>query len=140
MGKEFWISFVVVFVVYAILAFVVHGLILSSWYMQQTDIWFTAEEARGMYWHFIAELVFAFLFTMIYSKGYEANKGGAGQGFRYGLLMGLIIYLPMQLTYLAVMKVPGKFLAIQGILELAIVVICGAVLGALYKPEPKPGM
>jgi hypothetical protein len=56
------------------------------------------------------------------------------------MLMGLIIYLPMQLTYLAVMKVPGKFLAIQGILELAIVVICGVALGALYKPEPKPGM
>jgi len=141
MGSKFWLAVIVVFIVFAILQFVVHGGILSKLYMENSHLFKDAAVQKKMiFWHLISQLIFAFLFCFIYSKGFEPNKGFAGQGFRYGIYLGLIVCLPLAITHYAVLAAPGKMLALQGILNFITVVIVGIILGAIYKPGPKPAM
>lgn len=140
MGRRFWLAVVIIFVVFAVLQFIVHGTLLSGWYEKTSHLWKPEDQMRSrMFWHFISQLVFAFLFCCIYSKGFEQGKGFVSQGFRYGVYIGLIIYLPLQIFYYVVLNIPsGWFLGWQGFYNFLSVVICGIVLGAIYKPAPKP--
>ncbi|OGC77617.1 MAG: hypothetical protein A2Z27_03055 [candidate division Zixibacteria bacterium RBG_16_50_21] len=138
MGGKFWLAVVVVFIVFGALQFIAHGVLLSDTYAQTTHLW--KEEAvqqKMFFWHLISEFIFAFLFCFIYMKGFEPNKGYIGQGFRYSIYAGLLVYLPISITHYAVLAAPGKMLAMQGIYNLITVLISGLVLGAIYKPAPK---
>ena len=135
-NKKFWISVVVIFFVYGILQFVIHGGLLQKAYMATAHLW--NEEAMmksRIYGHFLADFFFALLFCFIYVKGYEPNKAGAAQGIRYGLYMGLFVQLPMFFTYFVVMKAPTSLLAWWLIYGLLVSIICGGILGAIYKPK-----
>lgn len=141
MGGKFWLAVIVVFIVFAVLQFVAHGLLLSKQYEQTQHLW--KEEAvqkRMFFWHFIAEFIFSFFFCFIYTKGFEPGRGFVGQGFRYAIYAGLLVYLPAAITMYAVLAAPGKMLALQGIYNFITVLVSGMVLGALYKPAPKPAM
>jgi uncharacterized membrane protein YagU involved in acid resistance len=142
MGGKFWLAVVVVFIVFGALQFVVHGTLLSGWYDKTSNLWKPEDQMKSrMLWHFISQLVFAFLFCFIYSKGFEQNKGHVGQGLRYGIYMGLIVYLPLQISYYVVLNVPsGWFLAWQGFFNFLTVMISGIILGSIYRPAPKSQM
>ena len=143
MGKTFWLSVVVVFIVFAVLQFIAHPILLGKWYSSpETQHLWKPEEVQKtrMIWHFISELVFAIFFVLIYSKGFEPGKGYISQGLRYSFYAGLLVYLPITLTHYVVLAAPGKMLALQGIYNLITVLITGLVLGALYKPAPRPTM
>ena len=92
------------------------------------------------FWHLISALVFSIFFCFIYTKGFEPNRGHVGQGFRYAIYAGLLVYLPVAITHYAVLAAPGKMLALQGIYNFITVLISGIFLGALYKPAVKPAM
>lgn len=141
MGSKFWLAVVVVFLVFAILQFVAHAVLLSKIYMETSHLWKSDPVQKSrFYWHLISEFIFAFLFCFIYIKGFEPGKGFVGQGLRYSAYMGLIVYLPVALTHFAVLAAPGRMLALQGIYNFASVLISGIALGAIYKPVPKSAM
>lgn len=136
-SKKFWISVVVIFFVYGILQFVIHGGILQNLY--KTTEGLLKDEAimrSRMYGHILADFFFALLFCFIYVKGYEPNKAGAAQGIRYGLYMGLFVQLPMFFDYFVVLNAPGSLLTWWLIYGLLVAIICGGILGAIYKPKP----
>ena len=67
------------------------------------------------------------LFTFIFTKGYE-GKPGIGEGIRYGLWIGLLLYVPTFITGLVFAEWSASLQTIrmlEGILES---VVCGAVL------------
>jgi hypothetical protein len=135
-NKKFWISVVVLFFVYGILQFVIHGVFLQKAYMATAHLW--KEEAvmqSRFYGHLLADFFFALLFCFIYVKGYEPNKAGAAQGIRYGLYMGLFVQLPMVFTQFVVSNIPGSLLGWWLIYGILTYVICGGILGAIYKPQ-----
>jgi len=137
-SKKFWISVVVTFFVYGILQFVIHGGILQSMYKSESTMHLWKSEAvmqSRMYGHILAYLFFALLFCFIYVKGYEANKAGVAQGIRYGLYMGLFVQLPMVFTYFVVLNSPGSLLMWWLIYGTLTSIICGGILGAIYKPQ-----
>lgn len=136
-NKKFWISVVVVFFVYGILQFVIHGGLLQKDYMATAYLWNDEAMMKSRtYGHLLADFFFALLFCFIYVKGYEPNKAGAAQGIRYGLYMGLFVQLPMCFTYFVVLKAPGSLLCWWLIYGLLVSIICGGILGAIYKPKP----
>ncbi|OGC94795.1 MAG: hypothetical protein A2142_09095 [candidate division Zixibacteria bacterium RBG_16_48_11] len=141
MGSKFWLAVIVVFIVFAILQFVVHPVLLAKWYKGGDDqhLWRTGELYKGrIFWHFISALVFSILFCLIYTKGFESGRGFALQGFRYGIYAGLLMYLPAAISDYVVLHVStGWFLAWRGLLSLLVVIICGLFLGVIYKPAPK---
>ena len=141
MGGKFWVAVIVVFIVFAILQFIAHPVLLGKIYQENSHLW--KEEAvqkKLFFWHLISEFIFAFFFCLIYSKGFEPNRGYVGQGFRYAIYAGLLVYLPVAITHYAVLAAPGKMLALQGIYNFITVLISGIFLGALYKPAVKPAM
>lgn len=134
--KKFWISVIVTFFVYGILQFVIHGWLLQKLYMDTAHLWKSEAMMQSrFYGHLLADFFFALLFCFIYVKGYEPHKAGAAQGIRYGLYMGLFVQLPMVFTYFVVFNAPGTLLVWWLIYGLLVSIICGGVLGAIYKPQ-----
>jgi len=133
MNKKFWLGFVVVFVVLEILMFVVDGLLLAKAYSSVT-IW-RSDMASKMWLYHVINLVGAFFFTLVFSKGFE-NKGIL-EGVRYGLYIGVWMSVGMAYGTYASVAIPHS-LAIQwfiyGVIEY---IITGAVLSLVYKEKPK---
>lgn len=128
--KKFIITSIIVFVVYEILSYLIHSLILMGAYEATASLWRT--DMNSVMWiMWLADLAKAFVFVYIFTKGME-NKGWA-EGLRFGFWMGLYVYLGMGFGMYATSPIPFS-LAIQwfifGIIHL---MICGIVAALVYK-------
>ena len=131
--KQWVIASIAVFVGMSILEFILHGVILSSWYAETPQYWRPQEEMMGMMgWMYLGYAFYALLFTMIYSKGYE-GKPGLGEGIRYGFWVGLLVHLPKMFVLHAVYPYPGKILVTWMVGGLVESLILGAIVAMLYK-------
>ncbi len=129
--KQWAIATVAVFVATAVIEFLVHGVLLSSWYMEYPTYWRTQEEMMSrMPWMYFGYLVFASIFTYIYTKGYE---GKSGEGLRYGLLIGALVGIPKALIDHAVFYYPGKIIAGWAVGMVVMCAILGMIVGMIYK-------
>jgi hypothetical protein len=122
------------FVVLAVLEFVVNGVLLAGIYMQTASVWRPEAEMVSLSWLFwLAYLVFAPVFTLIYSQGFESNKQGIGQGLRFGIYVGLLTAIPMNLIWYVVLPIPTSlavYWAIAGMVEMTAM---GITVGLIYK-------
>ncbi len=128
MSKKMWIGAAVVFVVFFILDYIIHQVILSSAYEETANLWRSPEETK-MVVMVIVGLIFAFFFVFIFSKGYEGK--GVMEGVRYGFYLSMLVNIPFAYGMYAVSPIPYS-LALQwfiyGTLEF---LIAGAVLAAV---------
>ena len=75
--KKFILASIVVFIVYEILNYVIHSFILGNAYMATASLWRPMEEMNSMMWiMWLGDLVKAFVFVYIFTKGIE-GKGWA---------------------------------------------------------------
>jgi hypothetical protein len=136
MTKKFWIGFVVVFVVVAILDSIVNMVLMMSVYRQTASLW--RPEGEIMTWLvFVCYVSFAFFFTLIYAKGHEGK--GPMEGVRYGVYVTGLMTVPAAYMTYATMPVPYP-LALQwfiyGLIEN---VIAGIILTLIYgKVKARP--
>ncbi len=88
MGKKYWIASAVAFVAVFVLDFILHGKILAS----EWEAMGAVRPAGEMIWWplILGEIFVALAFTWIYVKGYERGKAPLGQGFRYGVAVGVL--------------------------------------------------
>lgn len=132
MNKKVWIGAGVVFVLFTLLDFVIHGVLLKSEYAKMPNL-FRPEEEMMIWLFIVVYAVIAFFFTLIFSKGYE-NKGIA-EGVRYGTYIGLMMALPMAYGTYGSMPITYS-LALQwflyGLLEF---IVCGVALALVFKPK-----
>jgi hypothetical protein len=132
MSKKFWTGFVVVFVVIAVLEFIVNTLFLSSAYESTASLWRPMAEMKT-YLFYIVYAFIAFFFTLIFSKGYEGK--GAVEGLRYGFYVGMLMAVPMAYGTYASMPIPYS-LALQwfiyGLIEY---IVAGVVLALVWRKE-----
>ena len=123
------------FVVLFASGFAIHHLWLGEFYKAHAAWWRPAAQMESMFpLMFASHLVLAALLTVVYAKGYEPGKAGIGQGFRFGVLIGLLIMLPSSLMNYVIYPYPMSLIVnwlIGGVAELA---LAGAVIGALYRP------
>lgn len=137
MGRKFWLGALSVFVVLEVLMFLVDGVILSGVY---TTVKEWRPDMMSLMWiYHVLNVITAFFFTLIFSKGYE-NKG-VMEGVRYGFYVGVWLSSGMAYGTYAMIEIPYS-LALQwfiyGIIEY---MIAGAVLAMVYKgtiPKPTP--
>jgi len=105
--KRWLLASLAVFVVIAVLEFVVHGLLLADLYRQSASVWRPEPEMQKMMWVFwVGMLVFAPFFTLIYVKGYEKGKPGLGQGFRCGLYVGAMLSVMNSFGWYVLLPIP----------------------------------
>ena len=125
------------FAVIFILDFVLHGTLLKGLYEQTMQLWRPEAEYKGyMHWMILSQLLFAFSFTYIFTKGYE-NKGIA-EGVRYGILIALLFSAHHLGAYSYMPLLPGIVIGwiLGSIVELG---IAGAAVAAIYRPKT-PGV
>lgn len=113
---------------------VIHEVWLGAFYRAHATWWRPAAEMQSlMSCMFASHLILAALLTWVYAKGYEKEKGAAWQGVRFGVLMGLLLFLPKMFMTHVVYPYPVSLLVnwlVGGLIE---VTLAGAVIGLLYK-------
>ena len=126
------------FVVLSASGFVIHHVWLGEFYRANAAWWRQAAQMESMMpLMFASHLVLAALLTVVYAKGYEPGKGGAGQGFRFGIVVGLLLTLPNCLMNYVIYPYPMSLIVNWLIGGLAEIALAGTVIGALYAPERK---
>jgi cytochrome bd-type quinol oxidase subunit 2 len=128
MGKKFWISFVVMFVMAMLFGMLIHGMLLHDEYRKLGSLMRSETEAQKMFGLMILAHVFIALgFTWIYVKGKEARPW-LGQGLRYGLAVAVMMTIPTYLIYYVVMPFPSDLVAQQMVFDTIGIVAMGMVL------------
>ena len=134
MNVKFLIAWLVVFVLWMLAGFVVHGWLLHADY-EATGL-FRAEEQSMQYFHLmiIAHILMAGAFTWIYARGVE-NREWLGQGLRFGLAIALLAVVPIYLIYYVVMPLPGALVVKQIVFDTIVALILGMAVAFLYRSQ-----
>ena len=132
--KNFFIAFVVIYIVGGLLGYIVHEVLLVATYQSLSEVW-RSDMERLMWLPWITSLFFCFFFVYIFAKGYEGR--GIMEGLRYGLVIWAFLSIPS--VYGQYMIYPLSYsLVLQWLLyDLVILVILGIAVSLLYKPGEK---
>jgi hypothetical protein len=133
-AKKFILTSIVVFIVYEILNYLIHGFILMDAYAATASLWRPEAEMNSMMWiMWVVDLIKAFVFVFIFTKGIEGK--GWMEGLRYGFWIGLYVSLGMGFGMYATSPIPFS-LALQwfiyGVIQL---MICGVATALMYKTK-----
>ncbi len=134
-AKRWLLASVAVVVVIGVLEFLIHGVLLSDMYKQTASVWRSEAEMQKMMWIFwVGMLVFAPFFALIYVKGYEKGKPGLGQGFRYGLYVGVMLSVMHSFGWYVILPIPLA-LAFYWLLGILVEFIAAGVAAGLVYHE-----
>jgi hypothetical protein len=133
MNKRFFVAWGVVFVVWMIGGFVVHGTLLHADYAKLPNLFRPEAEAQQFFpLMLLAHVVMAGALTWIYSRGAEA-KPWLAQGLRFGLAVALLTVVPTYTIYYVVQPMPGMHVIKQIVFDGILLLILGAVVAFLYR-------
>ena len=126
---------VVLGVVFVMLEFLIHGVLLSGAYQTTASLWRPEDQMKSLFPLLIlAEFLFGVFFGLVYAQGYEPRRERMGQGFRYGLIMAFMIAPMNSLVWYAMLPIPVS-LCVQwlaaGFIE---IVFLGLAASFIYKP------
>ncbi len=128
--KRYVVASFAVFVVIQAIDWLVHGVLLAEWYRELQNLW--RPDMMDLMWLMMAgSLFYSFMFVFIFTKGYEGK--GVLEGARYGLLIGLLIYVSGMLGQYAMYPIPVGMALIwlgYGIVEM---VIAGMIAAVIYR-------
>ena len=130
--KKFIITSIVVFIVFEIVSWIIHGFILMGAYQVTANLW--RADMNSMMWiMWISDLVKSFVFVYIFIKGLEGK--GWIEGLKFGFWLGLYVAIGMGFGTYATQPIPFS-LALQWFIYTIIqLIICGIVAAVIYKPK-----
>jgi len=133
MDRKFIVTTVVVFVVWMLGSFVVHGLWLGPTYETMTNMMRPiAEQEAMMHFMLIAHLLMSGAFVWIYQRGNE-EKPWLQQGLRFGIAIALLVPIPTFMIYYTVQQTPGTLAISQSIGDSVLVIVVALVTAFLNK-------
>lgn len=138
MSKKVWLGFIAAFVAMVVLELIIHGFILGSTYRSDelARLWRPDMESK-MWIMYVVYVIMSFFLSLIFSKGYEGK--GIGEGFRFGLYVGLLLATPMAYSSYAIYPIPYS-LAFQwfiyGLIEYIIIGILLALVFGKTRTAP----
>lgn len=129
--KSLVISMTVVFVFIFLAEWVIHGYLLKGIYIDTASLWRTEEQMKSMcIWMFIGYALLAKYFTFIYARGCE--KGNVGEGFRYGVLVGLLLSSGCFMWYV-ILPISQALMWYWVAATMFEAIVAGMIVGAIYK-------
>lgn len=132
MTKKILLTTLVVFVVWSILDYLIHGVILMSQYEATPDLWRPEEEMKmGLMW--VVTLIAAFAFVEIFARFF--GKKGTGEGLKYGFWFGIATGIPMGYGSYSVMPIPYSMALAWFLGSLVESMVGGFIAGAMIKEE-----
>jgi|GEM_PF-5564559 len=133
--KQWGIASLAVFVILTIFTFILIRLGVEPWAIPapQGENVAVPDAMTGRIVTYLSRLITAALFTFIFTKTI-VEKPGMGHGIRYGLGIGLLIFVPNYiygLVYWNLSTAAQTIFMVVGVIEF---VVCGAMIAQLYKP------
>ncbi|OGP74568.1 MAG: hypothetical protein A2V86_11835 [Deltaproteobacteria bacterium RBG_16_49_23] len=130
MNKKIFLAAIVVFVLWAVLAFIIHGVMLKAAYASTAQLWRPMAEMK-MGLMYVSIFIAALAFSAIY--GFLVTKKSLMAGLTYGLLYGIAVGVGMGYGSYSTMPIPYS-MALTWFLGTVIEAILGGlVLGAIIK-------
>ena len=137
MKKQFLATWVVVFILWMVGSFIIHGTLLRADYAALTSLFRPDTDAQ----HYLPLMIFAHAvlagaFTWIYGRGHE-NKPWLPQGLRFGLAVALLTAIPTYLIYYVVQPMPGVTVAKQVVFDSILLLVLGAAAAFMNRGEAR---
>jgi hypothetical protein len=133
MDKRFLISGIVASVLFFILGFVVHGVLMTEDYMRIKSMFRSEEEAMGnMPLMILAHIIMGFAFAWIYSRGVSEAPWWM-QGLRFGIAATLLVTVPWYMIYYSVQPWPGMTAVKMTVFDGISLIITSLVVAFIYK-------
>ncbi len=132
--KRFVSAFIVVFVLFEITNYIVHGVILASTYQSEgVRAVFRPESdmISNMWIIWLTDIIWSFFFVFFFVKGYE-NKGVI-EGLRYGFYMGIFFSFVVAYQGYAIHPIPYSLAFQWFIYGLIQSLILGYTASLIYK-------
>ena len=135
MNKKFLIAWPVIFIVWMVGSFVVHGVLLNADYTKLANLFRPEADAQQyMPWMILAHVIMSGAFVWIYSRGVEARPW-LGQGLRFGFVIALLTIVPTYMIYYVVQPMPGAVVVKQIVIDGVLLLVLGAVVAFLYRRD-----
>lgn len=132
---KYLITTLIVYIVFEITEFLVHGVILEGKYESLADSGLFRENMESKMWiMYVTALVFSIFFVYLFHYFVSAYKTGWMSGLYYGLIVGFMMNIMGMFNQFATYEVPGDLAwnwVIYSILQVAVI---GLVAGLFYKP------
>lgn len=126
MTKKFLATWVVVFVLWMLGAYLVHATLLHDDYAALSGMFRSAADAQQYFpLMILAHVVLAGAFTWIYMRGHEARPW-LPQGLRFGLAVALLTAVPTYTIYYVVQPMPGMTVVKQMVYDTIVLLVLGA--------------
>ena len=131
--KQWLIATAATFVVFSILAFFVQRAVWVHW---TPDQGLPQPENLTMLrlWMYLSRALFCAIFVYIFSLGYQ-GKPGIGEGFRFGLWVGLLTNLPGVFSSMVITTSSLDFLLARAAVGLVQAILGGLIVGLIYKGQ-----
>jgi len=130
--KRFFLAVLAVLATIVATNIIIHSFILMDTYTSLKQLW--RPDMMDLMWiMYITDIILAFLFVYIFTKGYE-NKGIL-EGVRYGLLMGLLLDGIGTLGQYMVYPIPVSLAVQWFVYGMIRFVILGIIVALIYRPK-----
>ncbi len=132
--KKYAGAMAAVFLLLLVLEYLIHSVGLMGIYQKTAYLWRKEPDIKALGWlMWVSYAVISWALVSIFSRGYEQEKAGLGQGIRFGVWMGILLNVPMSLNCYAVMPIPLSLpigWILTGMIEF---IVLGAVIGLIWK-------
>jgi len=133
MNKRFIIGWVVIFIVWFLGSFVVHGVLLHDDYSRLASLFRTEAESQSFFpLMVLAHVMLSGALVWIYSRGVEA-KPWLSQGLRFGVAVAFLTVVPTYIIYYVVQPMPGALVVKQIVFDGILMLILGCVTAFVYR-------
>ena len=126
--KKIIISSVVIFILWSIIDFLIHGLYLKEAYIETAHLWRSEEEIK-MILNSVVVLIAASIFTSIYAL--LVDRKTMSSALIYGLLFGLSAGITMGYGFYAFSPIPYSMAATWFVINLVEGLVAGVILSML---------
>ena len=137
MHKTFFIAWIVLFVVWMLGSYIVHGVALHDDYAKLSNLFRSEAEASSFFpLMVLAHAMMAGALAWIYGRGVE-GKPWLPQGLRFGVAIALLAVVPGYMIYYVVQPMPGMVVLKQIVLDTILMLILGAIVAFIYRALPR---
>ena len=106
--KKYVMPTIIVFIVITVFNIIFHGIIMEKTYLAYSHFFRPQDEIqKHKHYMWLANLIYSFAFCYIYSKGHEKKEDNLTQGFRYGLWVSLLIWIPQAIVSYTIFPYPA---------------------------------
>jgi len=130
MLKRSTLAVFIIFIVWSILDFVIHGMLLQDIYKSTASLWRPMEEMNMTVMHLVT-LAYAACFVVIYSVFVKDRS--ISNGLKFGLLFGLAAGISMGFGSYSYMPIPLSLALSWFAGTLVQSIIAGALVGTVMK-------